>query len=409
MSNSASTRVALGWLVVTSLLVVMAWFGWKALRDAKPDGEGGRGGGGRPPSPVVVRPAAGKEIVETLSVTGTLRAVRRADVAARESSAVDELLVDEGDTVESGAVLARLDPRRLTAQIQEASAALTSARADLAQREAEKQRAEQDKKMMEGLWDERAVAEREYLDSLRGMKVAEARVNAASEMIEAAQQRLDLFELRKDDLEVRAPFDGRVLALHTEIGEWLSEGAAVVTLVSTGEIEAWLELPERHARLLRETSPTRVEIEVTGVAERIQADQFRVIPEVDGRSRRFTVVAHLPDPENRLTAGSSVTARVPLGEPAQRVVVPSDAILTGYAGPYVFVPDSSGEGPPIAKRVDVAVLFERGGEAILGDCDLKQGDEVIVEGNERLMPGMPVAPQAWQPGKGEMSGTPTGG
>lgn len=409
MSNSASMRVALGWIAVITLLVVMAWFGWKALRDAKPGGEAGRGGGGRPPSAVVVRPAASKEIVETLSVTGTLRAVRRAEVAARESSAVDELLVDESDTVESGAVLARLDPRRLKAQIQEASAALTSARADLAQRDAEKQRAVQDEEMMRGLWEQRAVAEREYLDSLRGMKVAEARANAASEMIEAAQQRLDLFELRKDDLEVRAPFNGRVLALHTEIGEWLAEGDPVVTLVSTGEAEAWLELPERHAQLLRETSPTNVRIEVTGVAESIQADKFRVIPEVDGRSRRFTVVAHLPDPENRLTAGSSVTARVPLGEPARRVVVPSDAILTGYAGPYVFVPDSSGEGPPIAKRVDVVVLFERGGEAILGDCNLQQGDEVIVEGNERLMPNTPVAPRPWQPGKGEVSGPPAGG
>lgn len=402
-------RVALGWLVVTVLLVVMAWFGWKALRDAKPEGESGRGGGGRPPSPVVVRPAESKEIVETLSVTGTLRAVRRAEVAARESSAVDELLVDEGDTVKSDAVLARLDPRRLQAQIQEASAALTSARADLSQREAERQRALQDEKMMRGLWEQRAVAEREYLDSVRELKVAEARADAASEMIEAAQQRLDLFELRKDDLEVRAPFDGRVLTLHTEMGEWLSEGAPVVTLVSSGEAEAWLELPERHARLLRETSPTSVEIEVTGSVDSIQADRFTVIPEVDGRSRSFTVVAHLPDPENRLTAGSSVTARVPLGAPARRVVVSSDAILTGYAGPYVFVPESSGEGPPVAKRVDVVVLFERGGEAILEDGGLKPGDEVIVEGNERLMPNAPVAPQAWKPGGGEVSGTPAGG
>jgi RND family efflux transporter MFP subunit len=402
-------RVALGWLVVTILLVVMAWFGWKALRDAKPDDGSGRGGGGRPPSAVVVRPAQSKEIVETLSVTGTLRAVRRAEVAARESSAVDELLVDEGDTVNRDAVIARLDPRRLEAQIQEASAALTSARADLSQREAEKERALQDEKMMRGLWEQRAVAEREYLDSVRELKVAEARADAASEMIEAAQQRLDLFELRKGDLEVRAPFDGRVLTLHTEIGEWLSEGAPVVTLVSTGEIEAWLELPERHARLLRETSPTSVEIEVTGAVESIKADRFTVIPEVDGRSRSFTVVAHLPDPENRLTAGSSVTARVPLGVPTRRVVVPSDAILTGYSGPYVFVPESSGEGPPTAKRVDVVVLFERGGEAILEDGELKQGDEVIVEGNERLMPNAPVAPRPWQPGGGEMSGTPAGG
>ncbi len=402
MSNSSSLRVAFGWLAVLLIIAVTSWFGWKALRDAKP-GQGANGGGARPPSPVVTRPAEEREVVERLSVTGTLRAVRRAEVAARESAAVDALLVDEGDMVKAGAVLAKLDPRRLEAQIQEASADLTSARADLAQREAEQERAVRDEEMMRGLWEQRAVAEREYLDSVREMKVAEARANAAREMIEASQKRMDLLEVRKTDLEVLAPFEGRVVARHTELGEWLSEGAPVVTLVSTGEMEAWLQLPERKARLLRQTAPGSVELQVTGLDETIGADKLTVIPEVDGRSRRFTVVAHVPDPENLLTAGSSVTANVPLGDPARRIVVPSDAILTGYSGAYVFVPDASGDGPPVAKRVDVELLFERSGEAILAEGALEAGQAVIIEGNERLQPASPIAPQPWEAPKEETS------
>ncbi len=395
-------RVALGWLVVLLIVAVTSWFGWKALRDAKPE-SGGGGGGGRPPAAVIVRPAEKRDMVEKLSVTGTLRSVRRAEVAARESAAVDALLVDEGDLVKSGDVLARLDPRRLQAQIQEASADLTSARADLAQREAERERAVRDEEMMRGLWEQRAVAEREYLDSLREMKVAEARVNAADEMIEASRQRLDLLEVRKGDLEVRAPFDGRVVARHTEVGEWLGEGSPVVTLVSTGEAEAWLQLPERSAGLLRATSPERVELRVAGISETLHTDRLTVIPEIDGRSRRFTVVAHVPDPDNRLTAGSSVTASVPLGNPVPRIVVPSDAILTSYAGSHVFVPDRSGEGPPVAKRVEVELLFERSGEAVLAEGALKEGDEVIVEGNERLMAKAPIAPEPWKETAAEAS------
>ena len=49
--------------------------------------------------------------------------------------------------------------------------------------------------------------------------------------------------------------------------------------------------------------------------------------------------------------------------------------------------------PPLATRVDVEELFERNGDSVLADGALKPGTSVIVEGNERLMPGAPVSPQ----------------
>lgn len=334
-------------------------------------------------------------MVEILDVTGTLHAVRRSDVAARESAAVEALEVDEGDAVEANAVIARLDPRRLEAQIQEAEAALTVSRAELTQREAEQERAVRDEEMMRGLWDQRAVAEREYLDSVREMKVAEARANAAKETIEAATKRRDLLAVRRDDLVVRAPFAGRVVALHTELGEWLREGDPVVTMVSTGEIEAWLQLPERHAALMRATSPEAVELTLPGRKESIRADKLSVVPDVEGRSRRFTLIAHITDPENALTVGSSVRALVPLGRAEERVVISSDAVMQGIDGNFVWLPEPAGDGPPMPKRVPVNVLFEREGEAVLDGETVKAGDEVIVEGNERLFPGTPLDPHPW--------------
>jgi len=253
-----------------------------------------------------------------------------------------------------------------------------------------------DEEMMRGLWEERAVAEREYLDSLREMKVAEAREKAAGDAIEVARKRRELLVVRRSDLEIAAPFDGRVVARHAELGEWLSEGAAVVTLISTGESEAWLQLPERHAALLRNTSPNAVEMRVPGRADPIRADKLSVIPDIDGRSRRFVLIAHIPDPDHRLTPGSSVEATVPLGQPKSRVVIDSDAILKGYDGSYVWKPGPAEGGPPMSQRVPVEVLFERDGEAILADGALVAGDLVIVEGNERLFPGTPLDPRPWK-------------
>lgn len=394
-SSISPALQSLGWLVLIGILGLTSWFGWKALRDAEP-GKEGAGAGGGAPSVVIVKPAEEREVVEYLEVTGTLRAVRRSEVAARESAGLDAVEVEEGDKVAAGDIIARLDPRRLEAQLAEAKATLTAAEAQLAQRTAEHERAVQDEAMNRDLWEQKAVAEREYLDSLRGLRVAAAQENAAREAIVAAKKRLDLLEVRRGDLTIEAPFAGRVVARHAEVGEWLTEGSPVITLVSTGEAEAWLQLPERHVSLMRQTEPEAVQLRVSGTDGQIRADRMALVPDVDGRSRRFILIAHVPDPEDALTPGSSVQATVPLGRPASQVVVSADAVLQGYAGKYVFVPEGGeGGGPPRAKRVPVQVLFERQGESVLANGAIKAGDEVIVEGNERLFEGMPLAPSPW--------------
>ena len=395
-SNTNNRNQSLAWVGILVILGLSIWFGMKAMRDAKPEGGGAAPGGGRPPSTVIFQEAGEQEMVETIRVTGTLRAVRRAEVAAREPGAVESMTVDEGDAVREGAVLATIDGRRLETQLAEAEAGLIAARAELTQREAENDRARQDEEMMRKLWDQKAVAEREYLDSLRGAKVALARQNAADESIAAAEKRRDLLNVRTGDLSVKAPFDGRVVARHSELGEWLREGDPVVTLVSTGEVEAWLQLPERHVAALREAKPESVELTVPGRSEPLRADKLSLVPDVDGRSRRFTLIVHIPDPDNALTPGSSVEATVPIGQSQSRLVVPSDAVMKSYAGSYVFTVVSTGEGPPLATQVPVEILFERSGVAVIGPGALKPGDKVIVEGNERLFPNTPVAPQAWE-------------
>ncbi len=334
--------------------------------------------------------------METITVTGSLRARQRAEVAARESAAVESLEVDEGDLVEKDTVIATLDGRRLTAQHLEAEASLTAARAELAQREAEHARALQHEKMIGDLWKEEAVAEREYLDSVRELKVAAAREDAARKSIEAAEKRRDLLAVRNADLEVTAPFTGRVVRRHTERGEWLREGDPVVTLVSTGDLEAWLQLPERQAAALKADPPKSVELRIPGQAEAIKATQLSLIPEVEGRSRRFILVARIPNHDDHLTTGTSVEADVPLGKPTRRLVVSSDAVMRSYAGTYLMSFTPAEEGPPLAKRIPITILFERGGEAILAPGELKAGDPVIVEGNERLRPNSPIVPHPAQ-------------
>jgi multidrug efflux pump subunit AcrA (membrane-fusion protein) len=148
------------------------------------------------------------------------------------------------------------------------------------------------------------------------------------------------------------------------------------------------------------TTPDSIELRLPGRAEPVSADKVSLIPDVEGRSRLFNLIAHIPDLENELTPGSSVEARVPLGKPVPRLVISSDAVLQSFSGSYVYVPAPAGEGPPISKRVPVVVLFERLGESIMTSEVLKAGDDVVVEGNERLFPGTPLDPKPWSEARG---------
>jgi len=96
------------------------------------------------------------------------------------------------------------------------------------------------------------------------------------------------------------------------------------------------------------------------------------------------------DRDGVLAPGLALTAYVPAGAVAPRLVVPKDAILRGDAGPYVFAVRGG-----MAMPVNVRVAFPIGDRVALeAGAALEPGVQVVVEGNERLMPMSPVAPIA---------------
>ena len=234
----------LGAIVVIAVGLGVVWI----IQTAKQkQGEPGVAPTGPPPATVIVTAVRKLAAQEHYSVTGDLRAVSRAEVAAREAGAVDEIPVNEGDTVKKGDVLVKLDHRRLDAARAEAQAQIAAARSLVVQRDADRSRMKQDLEMKRPLLEKDAISKRELLDAEQASAVADAAHLVATETLIEANSRMDLLDIRYKDLDVVAPFDGRVINRHVEPGEWLTPGQAVVTLVSTGTIEAWLQVPERYA------------------------------------------------------------------------------------------------------------------------------------------------------------------
>lgn len=381
------------WILLAIVLIAGLWFGLQALRNAKPAGAEAPPEAvpqGPPPATVIAAPVVQKPVQERRRVTGTLQAVQRAEVASQETGLVREVHVDVGDEVAEGDLLVSLDDRRMKASLAEARARVTAARAVVAERTAEAERADRDLTMKDELFRQRAVSEREFLDAKRGASVAGARRDSAEEELAAAESALELMMVRTADLQVKAPFSGRVVERHVDPGEWLSPGSAVVTLVSTGTIEAWVHVPERYVAAIS-GGAENLEIVVDGSGMRVPALAVRRVADVDAVTRLFPVVIEVDDREGSLAPGLSVFAELPVGEAEELPAVPVDAVIETFQGASVFrVSGNPDGGMPIAEKVPVEVRFREDGQVYLDPGPVRPGEQVIVEGNERLFPGTPL-------------------
>ena len=377
---------------LTTLLAAGGIFFLSQLQAAEPTDAGAPTETAAAPPPTSVRVAAVTEglATERRRVTGTIQAAQRADVAAREAGALDALLVQEGDRVAEGQVIARLDARRLEAERDQTLAAIHSAEALITQREAELARAETDFAMHERLLARSAVSESEFLDAQAARAVAQAQTDAARTTLGELEARLVELDVRLDDLTVRAPFAGQVVGQHVEIGEWLNPGQAVVTVVSTDALEAWLTIPERYANALRRPETT-VSVQIPATEDSFQVATSRLVQDVDPRARTFPIVIELDNAEGRWAPGMSLTATVPTRVATTQLLVPHDAVIRGPQGAFVFRATPNAQGGFTAERLVVDVLLDTGDALAVRGGTLGPADFVVIEGNERLQPAVPLA------------------
>ncbi|MHC4429389.1 MAG: efflux RND transporter periplasmic adaptor subunit [Planctomycetota bacterium] len=351
---------------------------------------------GPPPTAVTVDPVRLEPVREHRRVTGELRALRRSKVAAQEAGLVIEFPVREGHRVKAGDVLARLDSRRLNLQLSALKADEQALESLVVERKANQAWRDRELELYRQSRQRGAANPKEVLDAESEASMARARVTQAERQRDVITARAELLEERLADMTIKAPFDGIVVNRHVELGEWVSEGEAVVELVSTGQIETWLDVPQRFfGAVAGERVSIAVQVEATD--QTISVTERRVIPVVDPKARSFAVVAVLDDADGTLTPGMSVTAWLPTGQLVEQLTVSKDALLRNTAGTYVYVARGGGGestgGPASALPVSVEVLFPVGDRVVVTSRDMKADDHVVVEGNERLFPGMPIMPQ----------------
>ncbi|MBP0443603.1 efflux RND transporter periplasmic adaptor subunit [Roseomonas sp. SSH11] len=312
----------------------------------------------RPPTPVVLAEARQEEILRRVEAVGTVAAVDSVTVATATAGRITEIEFEQGQRVEEGAVLARLDPA-------EQQAELLAARAEAAEIEQAVERGEQ---LLHTGNTPRATVE----DARRRLQAALARMRAA--------------ESRLRDTEVRAPFAGRVGLRRVSVGSVVQAGTALTTLDAVDPIALRFTVPEQEMGRLRPGAP----VEVTSPAfpeRRFEGRIHALDGRVDPATRTLEVEARLPNPDGELRPGMLVNLRVATERVADAVTVPPRAVQLRGTTHFVY---RERDGKAERAEVRIGIREPERMEILEG---LSPGDRVVVEGGDQVGDGQPINPR----------------
>lgn len=386
----------------------------------------------QPPAPVVVATVQKRQLAGGQPLVGSIVPLKRSEVGSAVDGRVVDFPINEGDRVTKGQALCRLLTDTITLQI-------TSAAAELAFREAELlelkngSRPEEIKQAKARL--EAARAQNEYATSKykRATQLADAgqlpreqleesfsasiastqQFIEATEALELAEQgpraeriaqaaaRVEIqaanVQQLKDQLKKHtmiAPFDGYVVAERTEVGEWVERGQVVAEIVAVDEVDVLIGVPEQSIDQLRLGGEVRVEVPALN-KELFVGAIAAINPQAEVKSRTFPVKVRVANRFREdgpvLKAGMLARATLPTGDRQETLLVPKDAVVLGGQTPIVYLamPNPSGDGLTATLKPVTMGVAEGGWVAVSGD--LKPGERVVVQGNERLRPGQAIS------------------
>lgn len=279
-----------------------------------------------------------RPIVRETRQPAKLLALHSADLGSRVDGYVKEVLVDLGDAVEQGDVLARIDAPELAAARRIALAeqsrlemSLRSAKANVAAAYAENAR-------IQALVEKKSLSEKVALESKSKLAAARAELAAAEAESEIAAAKLEAAEALVSFTELRAPFAGVVAARSVDLGDQVSVGQKALFVVEDqSTLRLVTHVPERDAVLVDRGDAVTVMLDAYP-AKQFSTQVTRASNTLSqSAAQRMRVEAEITNAEGQLPAGLYGSATILLEKKEQAVVIPAGAVRVGEGSPLVYV------------------------------------------------------------------------
>jgi membrane fusion protein, multidrug efflux system len=355
---------------------------------AKPPGAPGAAPGAGPPGKRAAPPAAPvlTDKVKTANIplrldgVGSVQARSTVAIKARIDGQLMEAAVKEGQSVNKGDLLFKLDARPL-------EAALKVAEANLARDKANLEKAKSDFARIGDLASKGFSPKSKYDESRANLGALEATVKADEAAIDAAKVNMDF-------TVIRAPINGRVGNVLVHPGNMVkaNDTQSLIVITEVAPVYVAFAVPERYlGEVKRLMAGGKVAVDVwtpEQKADKIKGELFFMNNAVDTATGTITLMATFANADQKLMPGQFVQASALLGMMDNVVTVPSRAVQIGQRGTFLFVvkDDMTAEMRPVkvGETVDEKAIIISGVAA---------GETIVTEGQLRVIPGAKVAPK----------------
>ncbi|MGI9386153.1 MAG: efflux RND transporter periplasmic adaptor subunit, partial [Methyloligellaceae bacterium] len=335
------------------------------------------------PALVRVDEVKSEPLTQTVPVIGRLVARQTGNVAARIAGPVEKMRVEVGDRVEAGQIIAVLNAETVQAELVLTESEYEEALAQKLTAAAEADLAKMDLKRQEGLRASAAFSQAKFEDAEKKVAVEVAKVKSANAKILIKKAAVARKQLDVEYAYVKSPYAGVILQRFTENGAYVRTGDPLVKIISDQNLELEADVPATRIKGLPRKRSVRFELDD---GSRHVASVRAVLPSENPLTRTRTVrfVPKFEEPRRSLAEGQSVTIDVPVGVPRDVVTVHKDGVLRRQGRDIVYViRNNSAELRTITIGESVGNRFE-----VLSG--LKAGEQVVIRGNERLLPGAKV-------------------
>jgi multidrug efflux system membrane fusion protein len=331
-----------------------------------------------PPVPVQVASVSKISAPLTLEANGVVEPMQTVSVLAQVGGALDSVMFNEGDEVQAGQVLFKLDSRPFAGTLRQAEAMLArdQAQAQSLQRDAERYK---------------ALVEKDYVTKSQADQ-AQSAAEAMQATVQSDKAAVDNARLNLEYATIRSPITGRTGRLLVRRGNLVrANNDALVVINQLRPILVRFpvvqhDFPSLQRRAGRGPVPVRVVAADSGGIDEAGTLAF-LDNAVDSLTASVSAKARFQNQRNVLWPGEAVRVSVELEVQSGVVAVPTRAVLAGQQGSYVFVVGSD----RIAKVRPVSVGRSVGtGEMTTIDKGLEPGEQVVTDGQSRLTPNARV-------------------
>lgn len=363
--------LAWAWTVLVALAAVMFLMGaagcGKSGGDQAAAGDGqnmahaakkkgnGNGRPSQPPIPIAVEAAHIGEIASYYTATATLAAEKQAEILARANGVVQELDCEEGDFVNEGDPLLRIDDSEYVLRVTQAVATTTKL-TDQYNR-------------LKGMWDRQLVSAEEF--------------EAVKNDLKAAEAAEELARLNLSYTIVRAPFTGRITSRLVDVGQTVSAGTSLFIIADFDPLLAIVHVPSKEFKKLKPNQPVELALDSSG--ERLTGRIKLVSPIIDPSSGTIKVTVEIKDYPAGTRPGDFAEVSIVTERKTGRTLVKKEAVFADRGDQIVYI--ASANNTAERRVVEVGFEDDEHSEILSG---IGAGDQVVVKGQRSLKHGAPI-------------------